>query len=275
MAGKRKGESASAEGGVSLSEIEALVQKAVTVAIEAATIALREEFSKFFEEVTRRLELAERRLCAVEAGLNDWSDRVTAIENQMEVHRRSREQAPTITAEQLENMRKEVRASRQKANENEQYSRRNNVRILGLKMRPDDECKQVVVDFCRSRLQLDRIESSNIDAAYILPISTSTRSQQVGVQPQSRPNSNSEPPVIVKFRRSQDRDAVLVNRKKLKGTGLGIVEDLTLLNVQTLNRVRNDDRVQTSWTWNGKIFAQLKTGRKVQVKALQPLDDCE
>ena len=40
------------------------------------------------------------------------------------------------------------------------------------------------------------------------------------------------------------------------------MEDLTSLNVKTMNRVRNSDLVATFWTWNGRIFALLKSGKK-------------
>ena len=84
-----------------------------------------------------------------------------------------------------------------------------------------------------------------------------------------------EPIILVKFRCRQLRDSVVRQRRLLKGTGMTIVEDLTSLNVKTLNRVRNSDLVATSWTWNGRIFALLKSGKKVIVKPFQPLQDCD
>jgi hypothetical protein len=73
----------------------------------------------------------------------------------------------------------------------------------------------------------------------------------------------------------EHRDSVVRQRRLIKGTGMTIVEDLTSLNVKTLNRVRNSDLVATSWTWNGRIFALLKSGKKVIVKPFQPLQDCD
>ena len=79
--------------------------------------------------------------------------------------------------------------------------------------------------------------------------------------------------VIVRFVNRRHRDEVIRHRKLLKGSGQAISEDLTTLNLQTLNRVRNDDRVQTAWTWNGRIRAVLTNGREVTVKPHQSVQE--
>lgn len=44
--------------------------------------------------------------------------------------------------------------------------------------------------------------------------------------------------VLVRFWQREVRDSVMRHRRKLKGTGMAIIEDLTSLNVKTLNRAR-------------------------------------
>jgi hypothetical protein len=84
-----------------------------------------------------------------------------------------------------------------------------------------------------------------------------------------------EPAVIVRFTRQEVRDTVISKRKALKGTRYSILEDLTNLNVMTLNCVRNYSRVQTCWTWNGRIYALLRSGEKILVRPFQPINECQ
>lgn len=79
------------------------------------------------------------------------------------------------------------------------------------------------------------------------------------------------PIIIVRFRNRELRDNVLRKRRLLKNTKFAIVEDLTLLNSKTLNRISKDPAVATAWTWNGKIVALKKTGEKVFVRPFQSL----
>jgi len=53
-----------------------------------------------------------------------------------------------------------------------------------------------------------------------------------------------------------------------------VVEDLTSFNVETLNIARSNPAVNKTWSWNGKIYAQLRTGTKVIVKPYQAIEDC-
>ena len=83
--------------------------------------------------------------------------------------------------------------------------------------------------------------------------------------------------VIARFRDRNTRDAVIRERQKLKGTPVTIVEDLTALNVEVMNRVKNSELVVKSWSpsWNGHIYAILKNKKKIKVRTFQAIMDCE
>ena len=89
-------------------------------------------------------------------------------------------------------------------------------------------------------------------------------------QYQDRPHI---PPIIVKFLRNSDKDRVIMARKSLKGRAVSIHDDLTLKNKQLLNRVRNDERVETSWSFKGCVRCLLKTGEKFKINISQTIED--
>ena len=120
--------------------------------------------------------------------------------------------------------------------------RSNNLRIRGLNVRSQDETKQVVADFCRTKLHLTDFDISSIDMAHLL---TGRQSSTTGASAASTSGARSttEPTVLVRFRQREVRDSVLRKRKTLKGTHISIVED------NQSNRVKNSAEVQTCWTW--------------------------
>lgn len=225
--------------GVSTAEIENIVAKAVS----AATAVVREEFMKIVNDLRDRLESVEQRLAELE----------------------SRPPTSTTTEVTVSAVQKESRQCAVVANDAAQYVRRNNIRIKGLKVGQNDDCRKVVSDFIRRSLHV-HIEDDDIEAAHTLP----ARSVQptAGIQ-------QTVPMVIVRFLRRDIRDNVIRNRKLLKSTNISIIEDLTPLNMQVLNRARNSDLVEKSWTWNGHVWALLKSGKKVQIRPFQTIEEAQ
>ena len=140
---------------------------------------------------------------------------------------------------QIEAVRRESREAKVWSNDNEQYSRWNNynVRIRGLDVKKDDNCKQSLAKFCREKLHIQGIDSADIDVAHLV------LRQQHG---SAEASTQKAPTVLVRFYRREHRDLVIRQRRQLKGTGLTVIEDLTNLNVETFNRARNSPLVDKS-----------------------------
>ena len=260
-----------------------------SVLVEDLIIALRDErvldaigtvFESRIQSVLSELKEENRmlradlkscsdRLADVTSGI---TERIERIESSLEELDKKVNESPAVSTDEaskkLDAIEKETRDFRIAANDTEQYVRRMNLRIRGLTVGRNDDCRLVVTDFCRSRLHLSDFDVSKIEVAHIVPVRS-------GHEGDNKPRKQAKPDVIVKFRSREDRDAVIRKRKELKGTAFTVVEDLTSLNVLTLNRVRKDERVDTCWTWNGRVYALLKSGSKILVKPYQSLEDCQ
>lgn len=81
--------------------------------------------------------------------------------------------------------------------------------------------------------------------------------------------------IIVRFRDRITRDKVIRQRKLLKSTKVTVIEDLTNLNVELMNRLRRSDDVEKCWSWNGHVFAMLKNGKKVRVRPFQTIQEVD
>ena len=133
-------------------------------------------------------------------------------------------------------------------------------------MKDSEDCRRTVTEFVRKELH-EHVTEDDIEVAHTLPIPTPARPAQSATRGQV-----TTPVVIVRFCRRDVRDRIIVKRKVLKSTKIAkIVEDLTSLNMEVLNRLRNNDAVQKTWSSNGHIRALLKNGKKIKSDRLSQL----
>ena len=120
----------------------------------------------------------------------------------------------------------------------EQYSRRSCVRIFGVEEKSGEDTDQIASKFIRDQLGVP-LDPRDID-----------RSHRTGKMKTLSPESTTEQPsrrhhraIIVKLSSYKKPRDILNNRKKLKGTGISIVEDLTLQNQNLLKAARDTKKV--------------------------------
>ena len=147
------------------------------------------------------------------------------------------------------------------ANDSEQYSRRNSLRIRGLSCE-GTSTMSAVLNFLGTKLDVKDISPEDIIAAHPLPINLRSST--------SRPQI---PTILLRFRNRQLRNNVIRKRKLLKGSVYSVDEDLTALNIQLVNRLRLSDRVTKTWSWNGEIYATLDNNKTVIAKPLSSIDE--
>jgi len=63
------------------------------------------------------------------------------------------------------------------------------------------------------------------------------------------------------------------NKSRLKGTRILIFEDLTEWNRQILMHAKNHPGIEDAWYFNGKLFAQTSSGRRLHIDTLTDLDN--
>uniref|UniRef100_A0A1B6MF41 Uncharacterized protein n=1 Tax=Graphocephala atropunctata TaxID=36148 RepID=A0A1B6MF41_9HEMI len=130
-----------------------------------------------------------------------------------------------------------------RADELEQYQRRNNIRVFGIEETAGENTDAIVVGLCRDKLGVD------------LPVSAICRSHRVGGHPRPGPDgSKRHRPIIVRFVSYRDRRAVYGHKKNLKGTGVTIREDLTTQRVEVLRRATAQYGPRSTWTQDGRVL---------------------
>jgi hypothetical protein len=137
---------------------------------------------------------------------------------------------------------------------NEQYSRKNNVKIFGLAEEGWDRCDEKVLNLLNDKMQMG------------------LRPEQVAVAHRVRSRSKPQP-MIVRFADHTTKMSVMRQRKKLKSSGTAIGEDLCRDLMLVLNRVKEDRRLNGTWAWNGKVCVKDLAGTIHTVQYGQSLDE--
>ena len=151
--------------------------------------------------------------------------------------------------QQIETQQNQLDILKKSANDQEQYSRRNCLRIFGIEEKRNEDPDRLLIDVFKDRLQLD-VSAADIE-----------RSHRVG---KMKPGKHRA--LIIKLCSYRVRRNIIQSRRKLKGTGISIQEDLTAKNQALYHKVYTSSKVVSAWTNDGKIFAQVQaTGGKTSV----------
>ena len=142
-------------------------------------------------------------------------------------------------------------------NNQEQYSRRSCIRIFGLQERKGENTDTLAADIIRSKLGVSLDPMKDIDRSHRTGSVRDASSPSTMVHPsEGASNRKSHPrPIIVKLSSYRKRREIIANRRKLKGTGVVIVEDLTLKNQKLLSMARSVENVKSAWSSDGRIIA--------------------
>ena len=240
----------SSSSSANLNRIDSVVQKAVAVAMERERKLLRSDMEK---RENKLQEILDEKL----ASLHDLEASIDTKLSQL------RDLSSTVG----DNTSK-VNELANRLDHIEQYSRRNNIRLLGVKATPNEDTDKIVCDIAR-QIGVD-ISPNDIDRSHRLPNRRSADhdSNESYANAAARNNSAPPPPIIVKFMSHKAKFQMMKNRRKLKGSGTVIVEDLTKKNVNLLAQTSRRPSVKASWTSDGRVFALVKTTGGREMKKL-------
>ena len=134
---------------------------------------------------------------------------------------------------------------KKKADDQEQYSRRNCLLIHGLTETKTEDTDEMVLDVINNKLNIEMSQIS-ID-----------RSHRLGKQkgPRQKPQA-----IIVKFTRYKDKHHVFRNKKLLKGVGISFTERLALKRMEHLKKAREQHGFVNVSTLDGKIMFKGNDG---------------
>jgi exosome complex exonuclease DIS3/RRP44 len=139
----------------------------------------------------------------------------------------------------------------------EQYSRRNSIRIIGLREeRPSDDAVKTILQLCNQKLSLvPPLTASDIDRAH-----------RVGT---FSPTATKPRPLLVKFATYQQRYRVITRKKHLSSDDVFLYEDLTRKRSAILfstRQAKKENKISDCWSSDRHLFVKTIGGRKVRIR---------
>ena len=166
----------------------------------------------------------------------------------------------TLTLENV-NMREEIdklkteitengsiaKAALQKANMNEQYSRKNNIKIMGVP-EDGDENENRLTNNVKQILEQKAgvmLEESKIVAIHRIP-------GKIGMPK----------PVLLKLANNNEKAKIMRKRKEMKLGGYKLVDDVTKENTKLINKLNLHGEIDSAWYFNGSVYGRTTAGRR-------------
>jgi hypothetical protein len=154
--------------------------------------------------------------------------------------------------ERIKTLESELAMAAVHINENEQYSRKYNLRFVGLDESEGEDCVDKVVDFCKEKLDI------NVDKAEV------DRAHRLGPKNSFRPRT-----VIIKFKSYGPKASIYKQRKSLKGTKYYINEDITKFNMKLVNSARDHKvNIKSAWFSDGKVLVRNTDGDIMRIRQM-------
>ena len=222
--------------------------------------------------VDKKVSEQAKSLSKIEKSVDEVEGKVLVLENNTDKMKDEIQQLKTSEVDlrsELESLKETIRKIDKKTDENNQYSRRENIRIYGV-----EEQKVTTEDGFTKTLETD-----NMCLAKVLSVFNSKMGLQINdtdIAAVHRlgkidPSMKAGRAIIVRFVSRRVRDQVLMQRKMIFKTGIVITEDLSPKQYNLLTQVKSDKEVcKSAWTRNGVVF--MKTHSEHIVKVLEPAD---
>jgi hypothetical protein len=220
--------------------ITKVVQKIVSENNKARDKEIRTEIDKRCNEITdnynRKLEKMNGNIDSLEKNVHNLTEKLVECKAELRITKQSLEKIEHTSSEAL-----------RLANYNEQFSRKNNLKIMGIPEKPTENSWALVKEFMNSvHVQLDDRE---LVAVHRIPGKGDIR------------------PIIVKVLNPNVKAKIMKKRSDVKNLGRGkkLVDDVTKANTALISDLNKFQEIDSAWYFNGAVYAKMKsTDRKVK-----------
>ena len=212
---------------------------AVKAAIESITSRFEHLERKIISTIEMRFDRFESRLFSIERRVDQVQEEITGLRTECE----EKSQLVSHLSQRVDELYTLL-------DDREQYSRRDNIRIVGLDEKKNEtieECAALVQDFFQQELKIE--DKIDISIAHRL----------------GKPRDGQSRPIICRLVKRSHKSTIMRGRKELreKKSKIYISEDLTHTNQRLLRDLKQDQRVARAWTYNCAVNIEGHNGQRL------------
>lgn len=138
------------------------------------------------------------------------------------------------------------KSAEQKANYNEQYSRKNNIKFMNVPEVPDENEEKLTTTIC----ELVGSHGVTVDESKILAIHRIPG------------KAGHQKPILVKLTNNNEKSKIMRLRPHFKASGSRLVDDVTKTNAQLIDRLWKHDQIESAWYFNGAVYGKTTSGTR-------------
>ena len=208
---------------------------------------MTEHFEKKFDEMSKKVEKKHK----------DQVDRLKRDMDKLMMDNETLRENLATKQKTIKNMQDTVNRSetiakdaQKKANYNEQYSRKNNVKIHGIKEADNENTLETVKKELLKTAKV-KLEDSEVIAVHRLPV----RDDQIT-------------PILLKVKNSDIKARIMRTRPTFKKAGKRLSDDVTKINSELIQKLNDHEGIEQAWYmyFNGSVFAKTEgpKGRRMK-----------
>lgn len=220
---------------------EGVMKKEDMVALIKSTVEeIMKEINKNIE-VTIEIKLEEKTR-NLNKEIETLKNENAALKNQLEQNN-SKFEKKILEVEKLS------MHANEKANRNEQYSMKHNLKIMGVAESNKTETKQELINkvFDLFKAQNVTINKDGIQEIHRLP------SKKPGPKP-----------VIIKTFTTDDKATMMRARKQMNQGGHRLVDHVTKPNTELIQMLNKHREISSAWYFNGSVYGETVSGRRIK-----------
>ena len=236
------------ELGMINSQLLDLVEEIKIVREDLKMVMKRDDMIAFIKETVTKIvnDLTENMDVTISMKVEDKTKELKDRMSQMEKEN-------TQLSNQLKELKNEMKdlkdadirskAALSRANFNEQYSRKNNVKIMNLEEKGDETDEKLMREVC----ELFQTKQVDISPEKVLAV-------------HRIPGKAGQPkPVLVKLINNSEKTKIMRKRSLFKTSGNRLVDDVTKLNAALIQRLNEHEAIEQAWYFNGFVYARAKS----------------
>ena len=177
--------------------------------------------------------------------------------HELEVKNEILEKKRKSSDKRIKDLSEKLNARSQTLEDLQQYTRRNYLIITGVPEERGENTDEVVRKLVKDKCDVN-VEESDIDTSH---------RQRIGKPVYGKPRA-----IVVKFTRYSVKRKIIMARKKLKGTKIGVQGLLTPFSQHLLQRanelVNKAHWIKSAWAWDGRVYVLLQPEGKIPEKVV-------
>ena len=219
-------------------EIQALITSTITNVMEEMEKRIKADYDRKIQEKTKELQ---ETINVLQYDNRQLTDKIEKIEEN------TKKKMAELTELERDNNRRSKDALR-RANQNEQYSRKNNIKLNNVPEEKDEDQETLATKVSnilgKHGVTLDQHE---IVAMHRIPAKSATIK-----------------PVLIKLLNNNVKTRVMKKRRNLKDDGHRVSDDVTQLNTGLISRLQQHEEVSSAWFFNGSVYAETERSERIK-----------